>query len=54
MSKPIVAVVGRPNVGKSTFLIVLPDSRYLSLRIHQVLQEIEYMPKYHGLIKNLP
>lgn len=28
MSKPIVAVVGRPNVGKSTFLIELLDKEF--------------------------
>ena len=36
MAKPVIAIVGRPNVGKSTYLIGLSVNEYRLLRIFQV------------------
>lgn len=35
MANPVVAIVGRPNVGKSTVLIELPVKEFQSLKILQ-------------------
>ena len=52
-SKPIVAVVGRPNVGKSTFLIRWSAEGFLLSKIPQALQETESMQKQSGTVSTL-
>ena len=60
MSRPVVAIVGRPNVGKSTFLSKTTSANpkiadyHFTTRTLRVSQETESMQMYHGLIIILP
>ena len=47
MSKPVVAIVGRPNVGKSTLFNVLAGDK---ISIVKDTPETEFMQMYHGWI----
>ena len=46
--KPVVAVVGRPNVGKSTFFNKVAGRRISIIEDTPVLPEIEYMLTLNG------
>ena len=48
MTKPIVAIVGRPNVGKSTILISRVGNVYQLLKILQVLRVIVFILQANG------
>lgn len=53
MSKGTVAIIGKPNVGKSTFFNYLVGQRLSIVEDTPVLQETEYMEKQTGEVKTL-
>lgn len=56
MSKPIVAIVGRPNVGKSTLFNILAEKIFLSSRItpgvtrDRIYADVEWLGKNFTMI----
>ena len=54
MSKPIVAIVGRPNVGKSTFFNKIVGRRVSIVETLPASPVTEYMQKPNGTAFILP